>query len=117
MYETLWQFRTRNFTIQLTAEEEPFPDLSWADAETLEKLENGTYQNVCFKVAVICNEAEIGADYLGNSVYENLEEFIDHRGMNQRNHGSYFSAMVREAICEARKHITKMPKLRASANA
>lgn len=92
--DTIWEFNTANFTVICEALPEIDPDLSWADEETLERLESGEYVNLCWHVGVFHNGHEIGSDYLGNSVYANPDDFL-------RN--GYFFDMVRSAIADARR--------------
>lgn len=113
--QTLWTFRTRNFRVTLECDyDNDSHDRSWADEETLSNLNDGTWASYLFKVAVYdASGAEIGADYLGDSIYADPLEFIDHRecGRANREHaaagragrcGSYFTDMVHEAIRQAR---------------
>ena len=112
-YKTIWQFKTKQFRVELACMPESRPDLSWADAETIEKLDNGTYVNVCFRVSVYWRDALVGRDYLGNSVYENVADFRDHVGSKDK-WGSYFTDMVREAIRETRTRLHGAPQLRGT---
>jgi hypothetical protein len=102
--------------VTLECSPEDCPDLSWADEETLAKLDSGEWQNLTFKVAVYDRNtgAELAADYLGNSIYADPADFLDHREAAKQTRelrasgspavvGSYFSDMVRTAIAEARK--------------
>ena len=114
MSEVIWQFKTRNFTVQWLI----FPcedlDLSWCETgETRENLESGLWTAFDSEIRVLFRGVEIGSDYLGQSIYENPSDFRDHIGMNAKGHGSYFSDMVREAIAEARKTLANMPEMRA----
>lgn len=128
MGERMWTFKTENFEVFLDAEPELDADLSWADEETLEKIESGYLQNICWHAGVINSETgnEIGTSYLGNSVYENPRDFVrEHLGIKDHNRklsaelgrevliGSYFTEMVREAIAEARKSLAAGERLRA----
>lgn len=119
MDNAIWQFRTKNFLVTFTAEPEFSPDFSWDETgETQAKVASGEWQSFCAKVAVHFRGCEIGADYLGDCVYETPETFINHRGLARksredgRNYGSYFSDMVKEAIREARQHFSQLPKIR-----
>ena len=107
----IWSFKTAQFEVFCAAEPEYDPDLSWADEETLRKLDNGEYVNICWHVGVIHNGHEIGSDYLGNSVYANPLDFTkEHLGCKHKGYGAYFSDMVRSAIADARKTLlTKTP--------
>lgn len=119
----IWEFRTKNFRVELACEEERDPELSWADEETLDNLSNGVWYNLTYRVAVFGPNGEmIGDSYLGNSIYANPSDFRDHIGINVksradgRNYGSYFVGMVGEAIQEARKAmIQARPYIRQSA--
>ena len=117
--ETLWQFKTRNFTIQWRVSPCSVLDLSWDETgEVREKLESGVYTAFDSEMRVLHNGIEIAADYLGQSIYENPEDFRDHIGLAKksredgRNYGSYFADMVREAIREARTHLRDTKALR-----
>lgn len=112
-YETLWTFRTANFKVELSCTDEPDPDLSWADEETLEKLESGEFVNVMFRVRVLGpNGEELGSDYLGNSVYSDVSEFRREHVGAQGRYGSYFRDMVSEAIREARRELRELHQVR-----
>ena len=120
-WEKIWQFRTARFDVRLECAPEDCPDVSWADAETLERLENGTYVNVTFRVRVLCDGLELGNDYLGNSVYENVRDFYtEHLGIKAQsraagvNYGCYFTDMVNSAIQEARKALCALPRVRCA---
>lgn len=125
--QTVWTFKTRNFRVALECVPEDYPDLSWADQETLDKLESGEWENLQFKVAVYDNRGdEIGVAYLGNSIHANPREFMDHRECGRANReyaaagqpgrcGSYFTDMVHEAVSEARRAYNEpRPRLRAA---
>ncbi len=108
-YSELWRFETARFTVLLECAPEGDPDLSWADAEMLEKLESGVYVNVTFRVRVMVDGRQIGCDYLGNSIHADVEDFRrEHIGLAAKSladgvsYGSYFPDMVRQAIGEAR---------------
>ena len=111
--ERIWTFKTPNFTIELACENERDPDLSWADEETIDKLDRGIYVNVTFRVRVLYRGAVLSETYLGNSTYEDVRTFRDHIG-SRGQWGSSFTDMVREACNEARKAICTAPKLRCA---
>jgi hypothetical protein len=117
--ETIWQFKTRRFRVVLAWEWEDYPDISWDDTgEVRAKLESGEWGNYAFSVKVYCDGREIAADYLGNSIYADPKEFRDHFGRKKNGvsqYGSYFSDMVFEAISEARKALSNVPRLRNAA--
>jgi hypothetical protein len=109
---TIWKFKTKNFTVLVTAEEEFDLDLSWDDSgEVAEQLDNGQLCAFCAKAAVVFHGAEIGAGYLGDCIYRSPSDFRDHVGLamksreDGRNYGSYFPSIVREAIREARAFV------------
>jgi hypothetical protein len=116
---TMRTFKTKNFTVRCTAEEELDVDLSFDDTgEVREGLGSGKYMVFRAKVAVYFKGEEIGTDYLGNCIYESLDDFMDHRECGKINKeyeakgkatrcGSYFHDMIREAIREARKTIQR----------
>lgn len=108
--ETIWKFETARFTIVCECMPETEPDISWADQETLDNLESGLYVNCCFAVRVILDDREITAEYLGNSVYENVLDFVTAHRNGERGH--YFPDMVREAISTARATLRDAPIVR-----
>lgn len=119
MAELIWQFKTKNFTVRVTAETENELDISWDETgEVREKLDSGEYVAFCAKASVAFRGAEIGTDYLGNCIYSDVKEFRDHVGLaiksreDGRNYGSYFPDMVKAAISEARDALSDMPSIR-----
>ena len=111
---TLWTFKSGNFEVALEYDYETDFDHSWADEETLANLADGTWTSYLFKVAVYYQGEEIAADYLGDSIYADPREFMDHRACGRRNRelaaagqagrcGSYFTDMLHNAIREARE--------------
>ena len=116
---TIRKFKTRNFTVHVTAEEELDLDLPWDDDGSVrEGLENGEYVAFCVKVAVYYQGNEIGTGYLGGCIYKSLEEFMDHKECGKQNReyalqgktgrcGSYFSDMIHTVIADARKELLK----------
>lgn len=114
MYTTLWTFKTRNFTIELQATPCQDLDLFWDEAgETADKIESGVWKAFDARVVVLFRGAEVGADYLGQCIYEDPAEFRDHIGVRAKGYGSYFSDMVRQAIQDARNNMRDAPRLRA----
>lgn len=120
-YTKLWKFETARFAVILDCCDEQHPDLSWADDETLDKLNMGEWVNVSFRVRVLCDGVEVGADYLSNSIYADVHDFHrEHFGIRPKsrdakaNYGSYFTDMVFEAIHAARKTVSSMPAMRGS---
>lgn len=124
--QTIWTRRTPNFRVTLSWEYENDPDLSWDESgEVTEKLNSGEYVNCCFRVAVHDDTgSELAAEYLGNSIYANPAEFVDHRECGRENRrlaatgaagrcGSYFRDMLANACHEARREVNRQrPRLR-----
>ena len=112
---TLRTFKTRNFRVELSWDYETDFDHSWADAETLANLKEGSWTSYQFKVAVYDSAGnELAADHLGDSIHADASEFMDHRECARYNRelaaqgavgrcGSYFADMVAIAIHDARK--------------
>ena len=115
--ELMWSFETARFRVEWQAQPCDDLDLSWDDTgETRDNLESGLWTAFDSAMVVYFDDREIGADYLGQSIYENPSEFRDHIGRNAKGHGSYFIDLVRGAIREARATLAReaatAPKLR-----
>lgn len=105
--ETIWTFRTDRFRIALEVCPEYDLDLSFdEDGSVRDRLERGLLVAFQAQVVVYLDGREVGADYLGNCIYESAEQF--------REEGSYFRDMVRAAIREARRNMSNAPRLRAA---
>lgn len=119
-YETIWAFETAQFRVEYSATPSDSLDLSWDDdgSVTADLADDRlTAFTARVRVIHIPTDAVLGEDYLGECIYANPSDFIDHRGCRAdpaKNYGSYFSDMVREAIAEARAAVAKMPQLRAA---
>jgi hypothetical protein len=110
-WETLWTFSTENFSVLWQVTPDNDCDMSFDETgETAEKIANGTYTCFVSRIVVYYKGAEIGADYLGGSIYENPRDFRDHIGARGK-YGSYFTDMVHSAISEARKSITQAQQI------
>jgi len=121
-WTTIRQFNTRRFTVALQWTYEESPDLSWMDDDTRTKMQTGELQSYCFRVVVSVDGRIVGADYLGDSVYEYPDTFArEHYGikplgrLHDVTYCVYFPSMVRAAIAEARQTIAGMPRLRGAA--
>ena len=103
MDECLWTFSTKNFTVKWYVSPCEDLDLSWDDDGSIrEGLLEGRYVAFDCEIAVYLRGLKIGADYLGQCIYENAVDFrTDHIGSK----GSYFTDMVREAIRDARQYL------------
>jgi hypothetical protein len=117
--ETMWTFKTKNFEVRASIEPcDSSLDLSWDETgETRANLESGLWTAFDTRVEVFFRGRVIGSDTLGESIYERPADFFkEHRGMNARGHGSYFSDMVREAVRHARSVFAEQGqvKLRAA---
>jgi hypothetical protein len=122
MYTPIWSFRTHNFKVLYSICPEPDLDLSWDDdGSTAKGIAAGELIAFQARVEVINRRTGcvLGAQYLGNCIYESAEAFISHRHPNPQyrncslNHDdvrfcSYFPDMVRDAIKEARKNHVKL---------
>ncbi len=120
MTEAIWTFKTRNFTLRLDALPEDDLDLSWDDDGAVARgLETGRFVAFCARTQAFDAEGRLlAADYLGNCIYECLEEFGSaHRDADPLNRNSsimraargqntvichYFPDMVRGICREAR---------------
>jgi hypothetical protein len=111
MWTTIRCFHTARFSVSLQWAWEDYPDLSWDDNGSIRAdIERGKLGVYTFRVVVLCDGREVGADYLGNSVYADPADF----GSEHRAGTSYFSDMVTQAITEARKALCGVPRLRCT---
>jgi hypothetical protein len=70
------EFRTPNFTVRVTAEEDNYLDLSFDDDGSVrEGLNSGELIAFCAKAAVYCQGTELATDYLGGCIYRSIAEF------------------------------------------
>lgn len=107
-WNTLRTINTPQFAVSLQCTYEESPDSSWWDDETRDQITRGVYGVYVFRVVVFWRGIEIGADYLGDSVYENPRDFAtEHRAG-----ASYFSDMLRAAILDARRVLRNPPRVR-----
>ena len=103
MYTPIWSFRTHNFKVLYSVCPEPDLDLSWDDdGSTARGIAAGELCAFQARVEVINRRTGcvLGADYLGNCIYESPKQFI--------NGSIYFRDMVRGAIAEARRNHIKL---------
>ena len=110
-YKTMWEFKTAQFIIRWDIYPSENPDLSWDDTgEVSEKLNTGEYLAFDSRLQVIhrASGLELGADYLGASIYSDPKDFRDHFGCRPKGYGSYFSDMVRTAIDSAREQLNTL---------
>jgi hypothetical protein len=123
MYELLWYFHTRHFSVELHAEPETAPDLSWDETgETQANVESGLWSCVCFRVRVMYGGRTIATDYLGDSIYADVHDFYrQHREGGDENRNClatktrnvvvchYFPDMIRNAVAGARASMLALP--------
>lgn len=119
---TIREFNTLNYKVRVLAEAETDVDLSWDDTgHVAEQLDRSELIAFCAHVKVIHTPtgAVLGEDYLGQCIYKDFDDFMDHRecGIQNRKYesqgergrcGSYFSDMIREAIGLARQNYKAM---------
>lgn len=134
MTDTVWTFKTANFTVELriTPDHGYQYDGEDPDGEVQARLDSGEYEAFDSDVVVLLDGREIGCSSLGGAVYDARE--IDtfwtaHRGLAPMGRNCsimraqhpagpnvvichYFPAMVREAISAARQHLAFVPHLR-----
>lgn len=115
------EFKTANWIVRCSAEEEQDLDLSWDEDGSIRKgIDSGKFIVFCAHVEVIHRPtgATLGDDYLGQCIYRSFDDFMDHRACGKQNRkwakqgkdqrcGSYFADMISEAIAEARKQYPK----------
>jgi hypothetical protein len=133
--QTVWSFDTARFSVALEIEEIDGFEYDGDDenGETQEALDSGAFVAFDSRVVVRLDGEEIGADYLGSSVYaaDSTSEFWQaHRDANPMNRNCsimraasgdnvcichYFPDMVREAVKAARAFLCTAPRMRCAA--
>lgn len=111
-FGTIWTARTANFTVSLILERsyEKY-DGDDENGETQAALDCGEMvmfdSKLIVETVINGEDIEIGADYLGASVYADGEthKFI---------HDGYFADMLNLACSQARDFLADVPRLRAS---
>ena len=120
--DVMREFKTKNYLVRVSAEEETDLDLSWDDTgSTAKGLESGKFIAFVAYVEVIHvpTGTVLGKVALGNCIYKSFDDFMDHRACGKQNRkrakqgkegrcGSCFSDMIGKAIAEARKTRKKM---------
>ena len=109
--DRIWTFKTKTLEVFCEWEEETDEDLSWADEETLHKLDMGEYVNVCWHVGVLVNGTLYAEEYLGNSVYENPPDSFrrEHLGVAPKEraggftYATNFRSMLGVCLAKTRK--------------
>lgn len=112
--DTIWKFRTRNFTVSLACEPDTDADLSFDETgETRAKIASGEWDCVVFRVLVEGPDGEeLATDYLSGSIYADVKDFRKEHVGAQGKHGSYFRDMVSEAVRGAREEMRKLQSVR-----
>lgn len=112
---TIYSFKTKRFTVLVTATPEYEADLSDMDdadaSDILAKLESGELGNYVMTAMVKLDGTTMGSDMIGGCIYENPSEFRDHVG-SKGEWGSYFTDMVHAAIAETRHMLRQVPRMR-----
>jgi hypothetical protein len=116
---TIWSFKTPNFHVIVDCDYDQDAEApTWDETgETQAKLDSGEWAQYVMRARVLDRStgAEIGVDYLGDSIYADPKDFRDHIGA-QGKHGSYFTDMVHTVVREAREAYAKpRPRLRLAA--
>lgn len=106
-----WKFATKNFLITWDTEPDNDCDMSFDESgETLEKVQRGEWD--CFLSIVTCYHkrtgAELAVEYLGGSIYADIDDFRKEHIGAQGKYGSYFKDMVHTVCREARKALRQM---------
>lgn len=102
--ETLWAFSTANFRVEWQVSPCTDLDLSFDDTgETAEKIASGEWLAFDSAVRVFYRGAEVGCDYLGQSIYEDPRDFRDHIGLSE----IASKAKARKNLAEAKADFAK----------
>lgn len=118
-WDTIRAFHTARFSVALQCTYEESPDYDSYDSATRAGIERGDYVSYCFRVVVLCDGREIGADYLGDSLYSDPADFArEHFGIAPKGRAAgvtycvYFPDMVRAAVLDARRALRNPPRVR-----
>jgi hypothetical protein len=119
---TIAEFKTAQFTVIVDAVEEFDLDLSWdEDGATARGLESGELIAFAARARVFHDTlGELARDYLGDCVYESLQDFRRSVGTctdlktGRVTRAGYCGAMVRTACDEARKRLRQVRNTVAS---
>ena len=121
---TIREFKTRNFTVRVTAQEEDNLDLSFDDDGSVrEAIDKGDLIAFCVKAAVYYRGNELATDYLGGCIYKSIADFMDHRECGKQNKvyaakgeagrcGSYFTDMIKTVCREAREELRMLQNVK-----
>jgi len=130
-WEECWRFETARFAVvfEVTPCQDDPAD-SFEDDESVQDIREGRVDWFDCRVRVLCDDREIGADYLSCCAYTNVREFYEsHRDKDPLNRNCsimraaegenvcichYFPSMVAQAIDQARGTLADVPKLRVA---
>jgi hypothetical protein len=107
-WETVWTFSTARYRVELAVTDEtdaPEDFLEFPEDIAFARDGGWHWFTARVRVVAVCNEIELGSDYLGGCSYHDLDDFI-----RPVPHG-YFRDMVREAIRQTRNHLWQLCKL------
>jgi hypothetical protein len=113
-FEKIWEYKTANFTVELSVAPEDIPpdddfmfETEQERKDLLEDINEGRLEWFIARVRVLWDGKEIASDYLGGCCYKSFDEF---------RHDHYFYSMVGEAIKEARQYFAALtiPKIRTA---
>ena len=92
-----------DIVLHTTGETEP-PDWDFESeedrAETMRKIDDGTWDYFIARVTASKHGIVLGTDYLGGCCYDSVSQFVED--------GDYYKGMVQEAIEEARETLEKL---------
>lgn len=97
----MFSFETAKFQVLATIEPDSDADLSWADAQQMEAINDGRDEVFGAVVTVTFEGIKIGCASIWGNVYSRPSDFFAERG-------GYFTDLVREAIGEARATFAKI---------
>ena len=119
--ETIRTFRRGPFAVTVTAREEDDLDLSFdTDGTVAKQIDDGSLIAFRVEAKLVLLGRELATDHLGNCIYGNYREFMDHFGVRRKSreesaktgrqvcYGSYFSDMVRTVIQEGRAEAAEL---------
>lgn len=114
MWETVWTFNTRRFTINLdVAPEDTSPEGQFCEDDDVKFAREGGWHWFQARIQVIYRDDDnpkhwvvprrlvLGENYLGGCSYHSLEDFIAPGS-------GYFRDMVHEAVREAKEKIARI---------
>lgn len=101
--ETIREYNTRNFRVSIDAMYSPYPDLSWCEGDTLDKIQNSELHVFDVRVIITLGRCVLAEEWLGECCEARYQDFLT---------SGYARDMVREAVQYARDKLNDI-KLRA----